>query len=84
MDPLKKLLWCALCDEKFSLADIEKGTYYSVTGICKECYKRMAKNEQSCFGKKEVYDLSTLECSTFCADRKICPTFAFPKRDSPR
>jgi hypothetical protein len=77
MDSLKLLLWCLLCDNKFSLADIEKGTYYGVTGICRDCYRKMTKNEQSCFGK--LYDTNTLECSTFCPDRGICPSFAFPK-----
>jgi hypothetical protein len=75
----KKLLWCLICDEKFSIEDIEKGTYYSVTGICADCYKRMWKNEQTCFGKKEVYDETTLECSTFCPDKTICSDFAFSK-----
>lgn len=80
MDPVgKKLLWCLLCDEKFSLEDIEKGTYFSVTGICKECYKKMARNEQTCFGKEKMYDKNTLECGVFCPDRRICSTFAFQK-----
>jgi hypothetical protein len=71
----KELLWCLLCNGKFSLSDIEKGTYISITGICRECYGKMWKSEQTCFGKEEFYDKETLECSTFCPDRKVCAEF---------
>lgn len=72
----KDLLWCLLCDEKFSLDDVEAGDYIGATGICVECYRKMAKDVQTCFGKEELYDEGTLECSTFCPDRTICGTFA--------
>lgn len=71
----KKLLWCLICDEKFSLLDIEKGTYLSVTDICKECYKKMWKSEQTCFGKVSKYDRERQECRYFCPDKHICVQF---------
>lgn len=71
----KKILWCLICDEKFSISDIEKGTYISVTGICKECYKKMWKSELTCFGKASKYEKETQECGSLCPDREVCRSF---------
>lgn len=79
----KQLLWCLLCDEKFTAGEATSGLYMAETGICTACYVKMKNNEQSCFGKEEYYDKTTLECSTFCKDRNICPHFAFPKGNRP-
>ena len=91
MDPIegKQLLWCLLCQNKFCIRDIEEGTYLAQTGICAECYGEMQKSSETCFGKENKarvrgYDESTLECSQFCPDRKVCKEFlqvSIQKRD---
>ena len=80
----KELLWCLVCDEKFLLEDIEIKRYRAETGICTECYGKMQRNENLCFGKQNTkgiwgYDESTLECSTFCPDRNVCKDFVSEK-----
>jgi hypothetical protein len=71
----KELLWCLLCGERFTAEDIVSGSYEPETGICRKCYVKMCKDEQTCFGKEEFYDQATLECGQYCPDRKICPSF---------
>lgn len=70
----KELLWCLLCNRKFSVSDVDSG-YYPATGICKECYTEMQSGTNSCFGKVEKYDKESQECGSFCPDRKICSEF---------
>jgi len=76
----KELLWCLLCNDKFTIEDIEKCLYVAETGICTACYQRMARNAKICFGKETTderygYDEETLECKEFCPDRKACREF---------
>jgi hypothetical protein len=45
-----------------------------------DCYRKMQKDIESCFGKKNErgrpgYDPEAIECATFCPDKEICPEF---------
>lgn len=76
----KELLWCLVCNEKFSIEDVSAGRYEAETGICTSCYKRMARDEKTCFGEETSdarygYDEKTFECRDFCPDRRICKAF---------
>jgi hypothetical protein len=76
----KELLWCLVCDGKFTPRDVVQKRYFAETGICAGCYSKMKRNLNTCFGKEQVdgqygYDPSTQECSRFCPDRKICPEY---------
>jgi hypothetical protein len=66
----KPLLACLLCSKKYSIVDIRNGRYFPETGICIMCYRRMAKDDGTCFAKQ--YDASAIECHEFCPDRRVC------------
>jgi len=76
----KKLLWCLLCSQKFSVEDVQAGKYVIETGICMGCYKDLQKSITTCFGKTTTgkrwgYDEETVECSRFCPDKEVCRSF---------
>lgn len=75
----KDLLWCLICEEKFTLDDIPK-RYVGMTGICMACYSKMEQDASTCFGKETTegfygYDEATCECKEFCPDRVVCKGF---------
>jgi hypothetical protein len=77
----KELLWCLLCNKRYSLRDVREGRYRGGTGICSTCYTSMAKSMDTCFGKIAWYDAEAEECGSFCPDRKVCKEFIpIPKR----
>lgn len=66
---------CSQCPKMFSVEDVKNGDYFPSTGICAECYKKMAKTKLRCFGKKKMYDPKSLACGLICEDEKICKAF---------
>lgn len=69
----KKLLACLLCSKKFSIEDVRQGNYIPETGICTMCYREMAADLATCFGKQ--YDQEAVECQDFCPDKSVCKTW---------
>lgn len=76
-----KLFQCVLCSEKFSTGDVVKGFYFASTGVCRGCYEKGQKTENSiwCFGS---FSVEYLECRLDCPDRKICKVFTKNQKES--
>ncbi len=76
------ILACAICDDRFTLADVEQGKCVLDSLVCTGCYawRQAREYRYDCFGKptqvfpvkKLGYDPQAEECQEFCPDRRIC------------
>jgi hypothetical protein len=66
---------CSQCPERYKLEDVQEGRYFPSTGVCLNCYQSMYKSKARCFGKKKMYDSSTVACGQECQDSVICKSF---------
>lgn len=61
---------CVRCAERFSVRNIEQGSFFASTLVCLECYTKAVEDESWCFG---TYDAAEhRECRVECPDRKVC------------
>ena len=78
----ERILECILCAERFSLRNVEDGSFFASTLICKGCYTEGVKDSEWCFGDFNAAEYR--ECRVECPDRKVCKVFTFQKRAKER
>ncbi len=83
-----RIFECIECEKKYSKRDAERRRYFPLTGVCRRCYRKMAKAHSSiwCFGKPVSgklpgYSITNEICQKLCPDRDICVQFVNRKKE---
>jgi hypothetical protein len=71
---------CLICNSRYELEDVKAGLYFVSTGVCLTCYRKLAKSDNTCFGK--LYRARALPCKSECPDRVVCRVFTHHPNDS--
>jgi NAD-dependent SIR2 family protein deacetylase len=77
-----KIFECIQCSKEYTKRDALEGRYFPKTGVCRKCYRKMAKAHPKiyCFGKEASHKLPGYTpdneiCQKLCPDRDVCIQF---------